>query len=52
MITRVERVGISNTEKGNKKLFKLMATRFLKESKAILGAALFEELWRRVGTDS
>ena len=52
MITRVERVGISTTEKGAKKLFKLMATRFLKESKAILGAALFEELQRRVGTDS
>ena len=51
IITRVERVGISTTKKGTKKLFELMATKFLKESKTVLGAALFEELQRRIGTN-
>jgi len=51
IITRVERVGISTTKKGTKKLFELMATKFLKESKTVLGAALFEELQRRIRTD-
>jgi Mn-dependent DtxR family transcriptional regulator len=50
IITRVERVGISTTKKGTRKLFELMATKFLKESKTVLGAALFEELRRRIGT--
>jgi DNA-binding transcriptional regulator YhcF (GntR family) len=48
MIIRVERVGISTTKQGSRKLIELIASKYKKETEAILGASLFNELQQRV----
>jgi hypothetical protein len=48
MITRVERIGISTTNKGSKKLIALIAARYKKEAENIMGSALFNELQQRL----
>ena len=47
MITRVERVGISTTRQGSRKLIKLMAAKYKEQIEAILGASLFNEIQQR-----
>lgn len=51
LITRVERVGISTTKQGSKKLIELMAAKYKKETEAILGAVLFNKLKQRIMED-
>ena len=48
LITRVERVGISTTQTGSRKLIELMATKYEEKIKAVMGTALFEEIQKRV----
>jgi hypothetical protein len=48
MITRVERIGISTTNQGSKKLIALIAARYKKEAESIMGSALFHELQQRL----
>ena len=48
MITRVERIGISTTNQGSKKLIALIAARYKKEAESIIGSALFNELQQRL----
>jgi DNA-binding transcriptional regulator YhcF (GntR family) len=48
MIIRVERVGISTTKQGSRKLIELITSKYKKETEAILGASLFNELQQRV----
>jgi hypothetical protein len=48
VITRMERVGISTTKQGTRKLIELMASKYEKETEAILGKPLFDELKSRV----
>jgi DNA-binding transcriptional regulator YhcF (GntR family) len=51
LIIREERVGISTTMQGSKKLIELMITKYKKETEAILGASLFNEIQRRIMTE-
>ncbi len=48
VITRMERVGISTTKQGTRELIELMATKYERETQAILGKGLFNELKCRV----
>ena len=48
LIIRVERVGISTTQAGSKKLIELMATKYKEKTEAVLGTALFNEIQKRV----
>jgi DNA-binding transcriptional regulator YhcF (GntR family) len=48
LITRVERVGISTTQVGSKKLIELMATKYKEKTEDVIGTALFEEIQKRV----
>ncbi len=48
LVTRAERVGILTTAKGSRKMIELMREKYAKESQEILGAAIFEELMRRI----
>lgn len=49
LIKRVERVGISTTQAGSRKLIELMATTKYKEkTEAVIGTTLFEEIQKRV----
>ncbi|MFX1520646.1 MAG: hypothetical protein ACFFCD_12085 [Promethearchaeota archaeon] len=48
LIIREERVGISTTMQGSRKLIELMVTKYKKETEAIIGTALFEEIQKRV----
>jgi DNA-binding transcriptional regulator YhcF (GntR family) len=48
VITRVERVGISTTQQGSRKLIRLMTAKYKKETEAILGASLLNELQQRL----
>jgi hypothetical protein len=48
MITRVERVGISTTPEGSRKLVGLMASKYRKEIEAILGKVIFNDLQHRL----
>jgi len=48
LITRVERVGISTTLKGTRKLIEHMATRYKEELEELLGRELFHDLWQRI----
>lgn len=48
LIIRVERVGISTTQAGSKKLIELMVTKYKEKTEAILGTALFNEIQKRV----
>jgi DNA-binding transcriptional regulator YhcF (GntR family) len=48
IITRMERVGISTTKQGTRKLVEVMTAKYKKEAQTIVGAALFNELQRRV----
>jgi DNA-binding transcriptional regulator YhcF (GntR family) len=51
MIIRVERVGISTTMQGSRKLIELMATKYKNDTEAVLGTALFNEIQKRVITE-
>jgi DNA-binding transcriptional regulator YhcF (GntR family) len=51
LIKRVERVGISTTMQGSRKLIELMATKYKEKTEAIIGTALFEEIQKRVMTE-
>lgn len=48
LITRVERVGISTTKQGSKKLIELMTAKYKKETETILGPTLFKTLQQRI----
>jgi DNA-binding transcriptional regulator YhcF (GntR family) len=48
LVTRAERVGILTTAKGSKKMIGMMQEKYPKESREILGTAIFEELMRRI----
>ncbi|WP_287589261.1 hypothetical protein [Candidatus Borrarchaeum sp.] len=48
LIIRVERVGISTTQAGSKKLIELMATKYKEKTESVIGTALFEEIQNRV----
>jgi DNA-binding transcriptional regulator YhcF (GntR family) len=48
LITRVERVGISTTQKGTRKLIEQMATKYKEQTEELLGRALFSELQKRI----
>jgi DNA-binding transcriptional regulator YhcF (GntR family) len=48
LITRVERVGISTTPKGTRKLIEQMASTDKGETEALLGRELFIELQKRI----
>ena len=48
LINRVERVGISTTNAGSRKLIELMVSKYKKEMEEIIGTALFEEIQKRV----
>ena len=48
IITRVERVGISTTKKGSKKLIEIMATKYKEETESILGTTFFVEIQKQV----
>jgi len=47
-INRVERVGISTTKQGSRKLVELMAAKYKKEAESILGITLLNEIQQRV----
>ncbi len=44
LVIKAERVGIITTKKGSRKMIDLMSEKYRKDSEAILGAAVFEEL--------
>jgi DNA-binding transcriptional regulator YhcF (GntR family) len=48
LVTRAERVGILTTAKGSRKMVEQMQEKYPKESREILGTAIFEELMRRI----
>ena len=48
LVTRAERVGILTTAKGSRKMMELMKEKYPKESREILGAAMFEEILRKI----
>ncbi len=48
LVTRAERVGILTTTKGSRKMIELMQEKYSKESREILGTAIFEELQKRI----
>jgi hypothetical protein len=48
VITRMERIGISTTELGTRKLVELMTNKYTKEVEAVIGQAFFNELKHRV----
>jgi DNA-binding transcriptional regulator YhcF (GntR family) len=48
IITRVERVGISTTKQGSKKLIEIMATKYKEETVSIFGTTLFSEIKKQV----
>jgi DNA-binding transcriptional regulator YhcF (GntR family) len=48
LITKAERVGIITTIKGSRKMIDLMREKYRKESEGILGAAIFEELLKKI----
>ena len=49
LISRVERVGISTTPKGTRKLIELMAsTMYREQTEELLGRELFSELQKRI----
>jgi DNA-binding transcriptional regulator YhcF (GntR family) len=48
LITRVERVGISTTQKGTRKLIEQMATTHREQTEELLGRELFSDLQKRV----
>jgi DNA-binding transcriptional regulator YhcF (GntR family) len=48
LIIRVERVGISTTQAGSRKLIELMATKYKEKTESVIGTALFEEIQKRV----
>jgi DNA-binding transcriptional regulator YhcF (GntR family) len=49
LITRVERVGISTTQKGTRKLVEQLATNYREQTEELLGRELFRELQKRIG---
>ena len=49
LITRVERVGISTTLKGTRKLIEYMASTYREQTEELLGRELFVELQKRIG---
>ncbi len=51
LIKRVERVGISTTMQGSRKLIELMVNHYKKETEAIIGTTLFNEIQKRVMTE-
>ena len=48
LITRVERVGISTTLQGTRKVIEQMATRYREEIEELLGPELFTDLQKRI----
>jgi DNA-binding transcriptional regulator YhcF (GntR family) len=52
LVTRAERVGIMTTTKGTKKLISLMIQKYRRESEALLGPIIFQEIIRRVESSS
>ena len=48
LVTRAERVGILTTAKGSRKMIDLMRENYLRESEAILGPELFEEISKKI----
>ncbi len=51
LIKREERVGISTTMNGSRKLIDIMVTKYKKETEAILGTSLFNEIQKRAMTE-
>lgn len=51
LIKREERVGISTTMNGSRKLIDIMFTKYKKETEAILGTSLFNEIQKRAMTE-
>jgi DNA-binding transcriptional regulator YhcF (GntR family) len=52
LVTRAERVGIMTTTKGTKKLISLMIQKYRRESEALLGPIIFQEIIRQVESSS
>lgn len=48
LIKREERVGISTTMNGSRKLIDIMVTKYKKETETILGTSFFNEIQKRV----
>jgi DNA-binding transcriptional regulator YhcF (GntR family) len=48
LVTRAERVGILTTAKGSRKMIGLMQEKYRHECNEILGAAIFEDLLRKI----
>ncbi|MCK5587520.1 MAG: hypothetical protein KAI34_02190 [Candidatus Lokiarchaeota archaeon] len=51
LIKREERVGISTTMNGSRKLIDIMVTKYKKETETILGTSLFNEIQKRAMTE-
>jgi DNA-binding transcriptional regulator YhcF (GntR family) len=49
LVTKAEREGIVTTKKGSEKMIRLMRDTYRKETEGILGAAIFEELLKKMG---
>ena len=47
LVTRAERVGILTTSKGSQKMINLMRTKYLRESEAILGIPVFQDIIKK-----
>jgi len=47
LVTRAERVGILTTAKGSRKMIDLMQEKYRPECTLILGAQIFDELWKK-----
>lgn len=48
LVTREERVGIHSTDEGSLKIIKIMKEEYFKESIALLGHEIFEQICKRV----
>jgi len=51
LIIRAERMGISTTKKGSRKLIELLTAKYKKETESLLGAVIFNELQRLIMQD-
>jgi DNA-binding transcriptional regulator YhcF (GntR family) len=48
LVTRAERVGVLTTARGSRKMIELMQQKYLKETEAILGTSLFQEIIKKI----
>jgi DNA-binding transcriptional regulator YhcF (GntR family) len=48
VITRMERVGVSTTGEGSRRLFEVIANRYRKEAEALLSGEIFEKIGQQI----